>query len=41
VNAFERADDWLNDDGIEVLYPDVPNPKALPAGAVLTTDGGC
>jgi hypothetical protein len=41
ANAFNRADDWLNDDAIEILYPELPNAKALPPGAVLTADGGC
>jgi hypothetical protein len=39
ANALEKADDWMNDAGIQLLYPELPNQKALPAGAKLTAEG--
>jgi type II secretory pathway pseudopilin PulG len=40
-NAFETDGEWLNGETIRVLYPQLPDAKAIPPEAVLSADAGC
>ena len=41
ANALEKDDTWLSEPNVKLLYPELPNPKALPVEAVLSDSGGC